>query len=48
VNVNTFAGIDPALLRRTSASFDGEAEASRLERRKRNWIADVGYVRDSA
>jgi hypothetical protein len=48
VNVNTFAGIDPTLLHRASASFEGEAEASRLERRKRNWIADVGYVQDNA
>jgi hypothetical protein len=48
VNINSFAGVDPSLLRRASASLDGEAEASRLERRKRNWIADVGYVRDSA
>jgi len=48
VNVNSFAGVDSSLLRRASASFDGEAEASRLERRKRNWIADVGYVQDSA
>jgi hypothetical protein len=48
VNVNSFAGVDPSLLRRASASFDGEAEASRLERRKRNWIADVGFADDSA
>jgi hypothetical protein len=48
VNINSFARVDPSLLRRASASLDGEAEASRLERRKRNWIADVGYVRDSA
>jgi hypothetical protein len=48
VNVNTFAGIDPSLLRQASASFDGEAEASRLDRRKRNWIADVEYLKDSA
>jgi hypothetical protein len=48
VNANTFAGIDPSLLRRSSVSFDGEAETSRLDRRKRNWIADVGYIHDSA
>jgi hypothetical protein len=41
VNVNTFEGVEPSLLRRASASFDGEAQASRLDRRKRNWIADV-------
>lgn len=43
VNVNTFEGIDPATLRRTPASFDGEGQDSRLARRKRNWIADVGF-----
>src|SRR5262245_19123728 len=35
VNVNTFEGLDPSLLRRASASFDGEDEASRLARRAR-------------
>jgi hypothetical protein len=39
VNVNTFEGVDPALLRRGSASFDEEDTESRLARRKRNWIA---------
>jgi hypothetical protein len=43
VSVNAFEGVDPALLRRTSASFDGEDEEYRLARRKRNWIADVHY-----
>ena len=41
VNVNTFVGVDPSLLRRSSASFGGEGLGSRLERRARNWIADV-------
>ena len=36
--------VDPSLLRRTPISFDDEAEASRLARRKRNWIANVRYV----
>jgi len=41
VNVNTFDNVDPAMLRRTPASFDGEEEGARLARRQRNWIADV-------
>ena len=41
VNVNTFEGVEPSLLRRSSTNFDGEGTDSRLERRKRNWIADV-------
>ncbi|MDC3955301.1 GFA family protein [Polyangium jinanense] len=41
VNVNTFEGVDPLLLRRASATLDGETEEVRLARRKRNWIADV-------
>lgn len=44
VNVNAFEGVDPALLQRGSASFDGEGQETRLERRKRSWIADVRYV----
>lgn len=44
VNVNAFEGVDPALLRRAAASFEGETEAARLERRKRNWIACVEFV----
>ena len=43
VNVNAFEGVDPALLRRAPVSFEGEDEAGRLARRKRNWIADVAY-----
>lgn len=41
VNVNTFEGVDPSLLKKTPASFDGEDEAGRLARRARNWIGDV-------
>ena len=44
VSVNAFEGVDQSLLRRASASFDGEGTESRLERRKRNWIADVEYI----
>ena len=41
VNVNTFDNVAPAMLKRVPATFDGEDEATRLARRKRNWIADV-------
>ena len=41
VNVNTFEGIDPSLVRRESADFDGEAVEARLSRRTRNWIDSV-------
>jgi hypothetical protein len=41
VNVNTFEDVNPSLLRREPASFDGEGEDSRLARRARNWIANV-------
>jgi hypothetical protein len=44
VSVNAFEGIDQSLLRRASASFDGEGQDSRLARRKRNWIANVKFV----
>lgn len=43
VSVNAFEGVDPSLLRRASADFDGESEESRLGRRKRNWISDVQF-----
>ena len=41
VNVNALENVDPAWLDRASADFEGEDLASRLARRKRNWIADV-------
>ena len=41
VNVNTFDNVAPAMLKRVPATFDGEDEATRMARRKRNWIADV-------
>src|SRR5215831_15619323 len=44
VNVNSFEGVDPSLLRRASANLDGEGTDSRLARRKRNWIARVESV----
>jgi hypothetical protein len=44
VNVNTFDGVDAALLRRSPANFDGEGADSRLARRARNWIGNVRFV----
>lgn len=41
VNANTFEGIDPASLERSTTNFDGEGLDSRLDRRKRNWIPTV-------
>lgn len=43
VNVNTFEGVDASRLQRAPASFEGEGEGSRLERRRRNWIARVEF-----
>jgi hypothetical protein len=47
VSVNAFDDVDPALLARASASFDGETESARLARRERNWIARVSFARAS-
>ena len=44
VNVNAFSNVEPSLLRKAPASFDGEGVDDRLARRKRNWIADVRFV----
>ena len=44
VSVNTFEGVDPALLRRVSSNVEGETRESRLARRQRNWIARVEIV----
>jgi len=41
VNVNTFDGIDRSRIRAQPATFEGEDVQGRLERRRRNWIADV-------
>jgi hypothetical protein len=43
VNVNVFENVDPALLRRSSSTFEGENEEARLNRRRRTWIADVQF-----
>lgn len=45
VSVNAFDDVDPALLNRGSASFDGESESDRLARRERNWIGRVHFAR---
>ena len=44
VSVNAFEGVEPSLLRHAPANFEGEAEAVRLARRTRTWIADVEFV----
>jgi len=44
VSVNAFSNVDPAIIRRAPASFDGEEVDSRLARRKRNWIGDVRFA----
>ncbi len=41
VNVSSFSDIDINTLSRSPTNFDGEEVGGRLERRKRNWIADV-------
>ena len=43
VSVNAFEGIEPSLLRRSPANFDGEGTDDRLARRKRNWIGNVEF-----
>jgi hypothetical protein len=48
VSVNAFENIDASLLVRTPASFDGESGASRLARRKRNWISRVQFAEPHA
>jgi hypothetical protein len=44
VSVNALDGVEPSLLRRATATFDGETEEARLARRKRNWIGTVAIV----
>jgi hypothetical protein len=43
VNVNTFEGLDPAMLRHAPVSFDNEDTEARLARRKRHWIGRVEF-----
>lgn len=44
VSVNAFNNVDRSRLRVAPMSFEGEETSSRLERRKRNWIADVRFA----
>jgi len=44
VSVNAFEDVSGTPILRAPADFDDEDEASRLARRKRNWIADVEFV----
>ena len=46
VSVNAFEGVDPKLLEKASATFEGESTGARLARRKQNWIADVEYIEE--
>ena len=41
VNVNTFEKNAALSFSSSPSNFDGEAKGSRLERRKRNWMANV-------
>lgn len=44
VSVNAFEEVDPALIQRAAvATFDGETQATRLARRKLNWIGHVEF-----
>ncbi len=47
VSVNAFDGVDRSLLRHVSASLGEESADARIERRKRNWIAQVEYTQKS-
>ena len=44
VNVNAFDNLDPALIRRESATFESEDQETRLARRVRHWIAEVEFA----
>lgn len=46
VNVNTFDNVERARIRTQPANFEGEEVSSRLERRRRKWIADVVVTED--
>ena len=48
VSVNAMNGVDPSLIKRAPISFEDEDVGSRLERRKRGWIADVDFVSNGA
>lgn len=44
VSVNAFENVPASLLKKASASFDAEDQATRLARRKRGWIPNVEFV----
>jgi hypothetical protein len=46
VSVNALENAPAHLMRRGSASFDGEGKGERLARRARNWIPHVEYLRE--
>lgn len=48
VSVNAFEGIDPAMIRKSPVTFEGEALEDRLTRRRRRWIPDVEFVADGS
>ena len=48
VNVNVLENVNQSCLHRATADFEGEDVESRLERRSRNWIADVRIAEGSA
>ena len=48
VNVNVLENVERAWLRPGVANFEGESIGSRLERRTRNWIADVRIEQNAA
>src|SRR5262245_23923260 len=48
VSVNAFDDVDPTLLHHASMNLDSEGAKSRLQRRKRNWIANVQIVEGAA
>ncbi len=48
VNVNALEGVEPHLIRRIAASFDGDTDPRRLARRKRDWIPRVEIVGGAA
>lgn len=44
VNVNTFHGFDRSRFQRATTDFDGEDSESRLDRRSKTWIPNVGIT----
>lgn len=48
VSVNALEGVPERMLRRTTASFDGEGEGERLARRAKNWIPSVQHLEGGA